>query len=905
MGHSRAFWSVAVAAVLCCLGHSQSPVLGQRGLRQPPAAQPAPAAGSQPPAAVEPLRTASDRPIDIKNIRLDLRVDLPGKAVDGKATLDFRTVRPTRSVRLDATGFEVKQVLLTGGNEPAAPARHTYDGDKLVVDLGARWPAGHAGTLQVHYRVQKPKDGLHFFAPSETEPDVPQLLWSHGEPVTNRYWIPCIDEPDQRQTTEVVATVPEGFEVVSNGKLIERRQNAADKTVTFDWRQDIPHPSYLVTLVVGQFDVVQEEWEGLPVVYYVPRGHRPEALPTYGRTRDMLTFFSQRFGIHYPWDKYAQVTAYQFGGGMEHTSATTMGDRILVDQRALLDRTAESIVSHELAHQWWGDMVTCRDWSHLWLNEGFASYAEALWDEHSKGADDYAYNMYRKASGAISGGKTRPVMDRHYSSPGAMFDGRSYPKGAWVLHMLRHRLGEEAFWKGIQRYGTDYKFQSAETGDFRRSMERTTGRDMERFFYDWLERAGNPDVEVATEYVPDAQVARVVVKQTQAGEPFHFPVKLVLHSSGSTQPTVLEEEMTDKELNLRIPVPGLLTRVDVDPDQAVLSEIKETKSHDLWRAQLLGAPSVPARLRATHHFAQSKNDEDRALVARAFAQERFWAVRIELAAALGNMGGTVCRDAVLQGLQQSDARVRRACMEALGKFAKDATVVAVLKETLHKGDPSYAVEGAALAAYAKTGQGDAIALITPWLTKPSHQDTLAASALTALGATESPTVLDTLVSWSQPGKPGNCRMAARRSLAQLARTGKLTEPQRQRVVKVVVAALEADDRFSRLGMLMALSDMGPVASAALPALEKILREGPEGRLKEMAKRVADRLRAEQSTAPAVASKELSQLREVVKRLEREQEELRKRLDRYERGRAVGDVKPGVAPSVVPAAKANP
>src|SRR5262249_47756132 len=151
---------------------------------------------------------------------------------------------------------------------------------------------------------------------------------------------------------------------------------------------------------------------------------------------------------------------------------------------------------------------------------------------------------------AIRGGRARPIMDRRYTSPDAMFDGRSYPKGAWVLHMLRQHLGEEAFWTGIQRYGTEHKFQSAETGDFRRSMERATGRDLERFFYDWLERAGNPDLAVTTEYLPDSQQTRIVIKQTQAGEAFHIPIRIDLTCAGVKEPTRVEEEMTERELSL-------------------------------------------------------------------------------------------------------------------------------------------------------------------------------------------------------------------------------------------------------------------------------------------------------------------------------------------------------------------
>jgi aminopeptidase N len=870
---------------VCFLGLAAPAVFAQRAARLRPAAEPQTAsAPSKPAPASEPLRTASDRPIDICNIRLDLRIDLAKKAVDGKATIQFRCIRPTRSLALDAVGFTVKRLSLEQPGESAVAPKHTHDGKKLVIDFGSRWPVGKTGRLLVDYRVQDPKEGLHFFAPGKNAPEIPTIVWSQGETVTNRYWIPCIDEPDQRQTTEIVATVPEGFEAISNGKLVERKENQADKTVTFDWLQDKPHPSYLVTLVVGQFDVVREQWEGIPVLYYVPKGRQAEAAPTYGHTCEMLTFFSERFGIRYPWDKYAQVNAYRFGGGMENTSATTMGDGILVDERTLLDKSADGIVSHELAHQWWGDLVTCRDWSHTWLNEGFASYAEVLWDEHQHGADGYAHNLFQKASGAIRDGKNRPVMDRHYPSPDSMFDGRSYPKGAWVLHMLRHRLGDEAFFKGLTAYANEHKFQSAETMDFRRSMERATGRDLERFFYDWLERAGNPELSVTTEYAPDAQQARITVKQTQVGEAFQFPLKLVVHTSGSAEPTTLEEEMVEKELSLRVPLTGMLTRVDVDPEQAVLAEIKETKSRDLWRAQLLDGPTVPLRLRAVEHFAQGKTDEDRALLAEALGLEKFWAVRVELAKGLSG-GGAVCRDALLGALKSSDARIRRACVDSLGKLKGDPKVLATVQGILKAGDPSYAVEGAALEAYAALGQKDAVAVITPWLSRPSHQHVLAASALTALAATRAPAVVETLLTWAQPGHPADCRTAAFRGLTKLAGGKELSDAQRQKILTLFVEALKSEDRFQRLGALLALPELGPLAASALPIVDKIVSEestlGP-GHIHDLAKGAADRIRAQSKPASTAAATELDQLRQEIKLLQREQDELRKRLDKYEK-----------------------
>jgi aminopeptidase N len=857
------------------------------GLGQPPAErQPPPAPATQPKAApaaaaAEPLRTAVDRPIDVRDIRLDLAVDLTKTSVEGSATLLIRTLRPIKHIELDAVDFKVHKVCVACGETTALPVRFNHDGKKLTILLDALWPAGQDATLKIDYRVEKPKAGLHFFGPTKAEPDTPRIVWSQGEPTDNRYWFPCVDEPDQRQTTEIVVTVPDDFEALSNGKLLGRKTSPDGKSVTFDWRQDKPHPSYLVTLVVGQFDVVREDWDGIPVLYYVPKGQKDRVATTFSRTRDMLGFFSKRFGIQYPWDKYAQVVAYRFGGGMENTSATTLGE-VLQDERATLDGNRDGLISHELAHQWWGDMVTCRDWAHIWLNEGFASFAEALWDEHKNGADAYAYNMDQKAAGAIRGGKERPIVDRHYSSPGSMFDSRAYPKGAWVLHMLRRRLGDDVFWQGVQHYGSEHRLQSAETSDFRRTLERTSGRNLERFFYDWTERPGNPVLDVTTEYLPNTQQARIVLKQTQAGQPFHFPLTIHAYCSGASNPFVVQQDVTDKEYTLIVPLAGPLTMVDIDPEQGVLCEIKETKNRDLWLAQLQGAPGVPARLRAVQHFRDSKADEDRAMLAGALTREKFWGVQTALASALGTLGGDKAREALLEDLRQADPRVRRACVEALGRLPADEKVATALGKLLREGDPSYAVCGAAMTSYARQRGKDAVAVLNPWLTRPSFNDTFRSSALTALGSTGDPAALDLLVSNTGPGQPRNTRSAALRGLIQLAQKAKLSDAQRQRVVAELTAALQRDDTPAHFTILMALSDLGPLAQPLLPALEELLRKEPSARVREFAQREIDKVRAQAKAGSAAPSDEVKQLREKVERLEREQADLRERLKKLEK-----------------------
>jgi aminopeptidase N len=868
--------SAFLAAVWAPAG-AQQPAGERRQVFPPPGASSAAEAKAAP--ASEPLRTAVDRPIDVRDIRLDLAVDLPKKTVEGTATLQLRSLRPVKHIELDAVAFQVKKVTLASGGGSPQPAAFSHDGKKLKVLLESPWQAGQEATLTVEYHIHEPKAGLHFFGPTADDPKAPLCVWSQGQPVGNRSWIPCVDEPDQRQTTQMVVTVPEGYEVISNGTLVDRKTNA-DKTVTFNWRQDKPHPSYLVTLVVGPFDVVREEWDGLPVLYYVPRGHKDHVAATFGRTRDMLAFFSKRFGIHYPWDKYAQVVAYRFGGGMENTSATTMGD-IMHDERSALDRNSDGIISHELAHQWWGDLVTCRDWSHLWLNEGFASYAEALWDEHARGGDDYAYNMHQKAAGAIRDGKSRPVVDRHYPDPSAMFDGRSYPKGAWILHMLRRRLGDDAFWQGVQKYGSEHRLQSAETADFRRTLERVSGRNLERFFYDWTERPGSPVVEVATEYLPATQQARVSVKQTQSGEPFHFPFTMLIHCAGASSPVPVQQDVTDKEYTFLVPLPGPPTLVEVDPEQTLLGEIKEVQGRDLWVAQL-SAPGVATRLRAVQHFRESKSPEDREVLAAALGRAKFWGVQSEIAAALAVQGGDRAREALLEGIHSANPRVRRACMEALGKLPANRQVAEAAARVLHDGEPSYAVCGAAMTTLARHRGKDAVGVLSAWLSRPSYNDTLRASALTALGYTGDATVLEVLLDSTKPPAPRATRAAALRGLIQLAGKIKPNDEQRKRVLAELTSVLEGDDFRAQFAILSAVGELGTLGPALLPAVEKVVSNAPNERLRGLARRSAESLRTQAKADSSGASDEVRLLREKVQRLEREQAELKERLRRLEK-----------------------
>ncbi|MFQ5412097.1 MAG: M1 family aminopeptidase, partial [Phycisphaerae bacterium] len=453
--------------------------------------------------------------------------------------------------------------------------------------------------------------------------------------------------------------------------------------------------------VVGEFVSKTDLWRGKPVSYYVRKKYEDRMDNSFGNTLRMLDFFSDRIGVEYPWDKYTQVCCYQFGGGMENTSSTTLGERTLHDDRAHLDTSSDGLVAHELAHQWWGDLLTCREWAHLWLNEGFASYFEALWAEEDLGAEEFALNMSRKARGAISGGKSKPIVYREYDHPGEQFDSRAYPKGAWVLHMIRRRLGDDMFWKAIHTYCTRHRHSSVETVDLRKAIEDVSGRSFERFFHDWTERPGHPKVSSRYQWLADDKLARIEIEQTQETDAFYFPLKLEFRFAEDAAPRTVTLDIREKQTSFYIPLARRPKLFRIDPDQAVLMELKRRQPRDLWVAQLTADPNPVARIEAAGHLAGKGTDADLRLLATRLREDGFWAVQAAIARELGKAKDDLAREALLAAVSTEHPKARAAIVEALGHYPDDEAVESALLRIIKIGDASYRVETRAIDAYAK------------------------------------------------------------------------------------------------------------------------------------------------------------------------------------------------------------
>ena len=763
----------------------------------------------------EPLRFAPDRLIDIEAIDLDLLVDLPGRRVEGSATISFKALADLERFELDAVDHQVMGVVALGGAEPR-PLRYEYEDRRLGIALSLA--RGQSAAVRVDYRIVDPQDGLYFFGPSEDAPQVPWQLWSQGEPSSNRRWFPCLDHPDERQRTSLTAHVRPELSVISNGTFLGKTPRP-DGLVTWRFEQKREHVAYLVTLVVGTFARIDAKpWRGkVPLTYYVPPGRKADAERSFARTGEMMDLFSRLSGVDYPWAKYEQVVVEQFvAGGMENTGATTLNERTLHDERAHLDYSSEGLVAHELAHQWFGDLLTCRDWAHIWLNESFATYFDALWVEHSRGPDEYTYELYLNSISGMNAGKQRPIVDRRYPSPDSVFDGRAYPKGSCVLHMLRRQLGEDAFWQGIRAYTSGFADRGVETHDLRRALEEASGRNLERFFTQWTERPGHPVLDVRLERDAERGLLTVTIEQRQPGEAYQFPAVLLFRFGQQEIRHVVP--VAHKRERFVIPSLAAPSYFRFDPDEAViLKELTVHKGRSLWIEQLQGGNLV-GRIRAAIHLGREGRPQGREALVKALANEPSWIVRKEVALALRGVGGSQVRDALLTAFADADPRVRRAAVETLGARGLDPVCAKALSERLSQGDPSYYVEAACVEALVKVSDSPR-ELLGQALARPSHNDVIRIAAINALRSLDEPELAPLFARYVGGTSPPRTRQTAARALSAAGLPGASPEALSS-ALDALRPLLRARDARLRRAALDALTGLG---AGARPLLEEIRR----------------------------------------------------------------------------------
>ena len=813
-------------------------------------------------------RYARERTFDLRHIRLELAVDPRRRTLQGRATLRLAPLHDG----FQRLGFDLASELHVAGVSAPKRARLRFarSGNLLEIDLGRPHPAGRDLEVTVAYSGT-PRRGLHFVGPDPASPHKPYQAWTQGQDEDSKSWFPCYDSPDDKATSEILVTVPRPFRAISNGRLVATRATPAGRF--FHWREDFPHPAYLVSLVVGEFAEVTTEVDGIPVQYYVPPHEASKVQRTFGNTPAMLRFFAKAIDYPYPYEKYAQVAVQDFVfGGMENLTATTLTDAVLLDATSALDFHSDSIIAHELAHQWWGNSITCKEWSHAWLNEGFATYFDALFTEHHRGRDEFLWVMSENARDYFQEDEEkyrRPIVERRYSKPIEIFDRHLYEKGALVLHLLRHELGDNLFWKAIRHYARKYQFQNVETADFKMAIEAATGRPMDRFFDQWVYGTGFPRVSATWSWREPEKSLRLVIRQTQAGEEsgpvFHFPLDVEIATATGMSRHRLQVDSADPVFSL--PCPDRPRWVRVDPEHRVLMKLQVEPTRDELLAQLGATSDFFAAADAASGLGRFVGDAAvRRALAAALGQKRFFAAKRAIATALARLGDAEARAALVAALAERDLRARRGIVRALGEFTGDPVADAALRRAWRT-EKSYFVRAEILSAVARIRAPRAFEFLARGLAVDSFRDIVRAAALRGLAEIEDVRGIDLALPWAVPGQSRWARDAAMRALAVL---GRLHPAHGRTVQDAIERTLREPLFFAQLSAIGALGSLG--RSQALPALRRIETADVDGRLQRAAREAAEAI-----TSGTSLPEPWRALRGQVEQLRVENRDLRARL----------------------------
>ncbi|MGB6877520.1 MAG: M1 family aminopeptidase [Candidatus Acidiferrales bacterium] len=751
-------------------------------------------------------RWAPSRTYHVENYKLALHFDEPKGEVFGDEVVTLRPFAPHfRKFYLNSTELKIDSVTLESAQ--GAPVKLTYAAEdpQLWITLDREYDAANALKVRIVYHGF-PRTGLFFVNPSKDYPKWPREVYSQGEAEFNRYWFPCWDYPNDMATSETVTTVPDGQSVVSNGKLVKVTRAAG--TATYDWVESVPHSSYLTSIAVGPWRKVADKYEDKPVDYYVPDYvDEATARRSFHLTPDMIGFFSRATGVDYPYEQYAQTEVHNFiFGGQENVSATTLTEFTLHDERADQDYPSTGLVSHELGQHWFGDYVQGRDWANIWLNEGFATYLQALYTQHHEGNDAFRFEIYNDQLTEQEEGRedyTRAIVDRHYGDPMDMFDATTHEKGAAVLDMLRYLVdGPEAasheasqnemLFRALHHYLAAHHAQSADTPELIESIRTIIGAELGWFFREWVYMAGHPEYRVEASYDAAKKMEKVTVAQTQhvdAMTPiFDMPIELEFFGAGGEKKVIqVRDNLQQQEFDT--PLDFAPQWVDFDPDDFIDKTVQFDKPVDALIAETEKDPSMMSRLWAAQQLGKEKEtDADLRVDAlvKVLGTDEFYGVRVAAATSLGEVGTERAKAALLSALQQPDSRVRTAVIETLGHFSKDRAVYDVLVNALHN-DASYAVEAAAAQDIGKSGVAQSFDVLqAETATKPEVH--VMQATLAGLAATGDPRAAEILLAQAQPGVPERVRLSALAGLAELKEA--VEREHGQELIEVVRAALQ-------------------------------------------------------------------------------------------------------------------
>jgi aminopeptidase N len=828
-----------------------------------------------------------DRPGQVEHICLEIDLDLANQSFNGNCSIDLTPVRKgITKLTLDAVNLEINSVLIDNIFQP-----FDYDGNVLAINL-LQPTTTKPIKITINYQVDHPQRGIYFIAPDAYYPDKPMQVWTQGEDEDSRYWFPCFDYPGQLATSEIKIKVPQPYLAISNGELIAKKEEGNE--VIYHWYQKQVHPTYLMTLAVGDFAEIKDDYQGLPVTYYVEKGKEKEAKLSMGKTPRMVEFLTNKYGYNYPYPKYAQVCVADFiFGGMENTSTTILMDRCLLDERATIDnKRTESLVLHELAHQWFGDLVVIKHWSHAWIKEGMASYAEVLWTEHEYGKDDGSYYLLTEARSYFTEDSSRyrrPIVTNVYREAIELYDRHLYEKGACVYHMIRGILGEELFDQAIHHFVNNNAHKTVETIDLIRSIDQATGYNLMPIFDQYVFRGGHPDFTINYAWDSDSNLAKLTITQTQAkdDEKSLFNLKIPVafgyvkdkHKS-DVHFTNLSLQLNQVEQSFYFPLEKKPDFISFDVGNFFLKTVKLDYPVAELKAQLKYDPDPISRIYAAIALGKKGGLEVVKILGKALKNEHFWGVRVEIAKQLGKIKLNQAISALKDGLKDQDPRVRSAVSSALSNF-KTLESFNLIKEYAEKGDASYYTEaetirvlGCMLIGELKEQETAVLSFFHEVLkNRAGWNEIVRSGAITGLSKmTTSPEAVEQILTYTKNGTPQPLRLASIRALGAVS-TGQ-TEQKLEEILAQLDSISGEEFFLTQVAVCGALGQMK--TSKAITILSNLSQQTPDGRVKKMADEAIAKVQKNLGSDQA-----LKELREEFDQLKQENQKLQSRLAKLE------------------------
>ena len=822
-------------------------------------------------------RYAPDRAVDIGQFDLDVTPDFKNRRVAGTATFTFKPIlKPLGQLRLDAHDLEISAV---SGSAEIAVWQNTDRA--LIVTFAEPIAAGEQAKLTVTYEAE-PKKGLYFRTPEMGYDPGDTHIWTQGESIEARHWFPCFDAPNEFFTSTMTCRVPEGMVVLSNGRKVSDAVDADSGLRVVKWSQDKPHVNYLITLVAGHFKRLEEKHGDLSMSFWTAPSDFANAANSFRYTKECMEYLEEEIGVPYPWAKYDQVTVQDFHwGGMENTSISTLNASTLFSSETENIRSSQGLMAHELAHQWFGDLVTCKDWSQLWLNEGFATYYTHLFAGHKDGIDEMRYGLYRDRK-SLTGrsGDTTAMVNRKYNTPKEMFRKygfMSYSKGSWVLHMLRSQLGPELFRKCVKTYLERHKHGNVVTEDLRSIIEEISGNSFDRFFDQYVFHAHHPELKISYAWDEKTKLAKLSVKQEQKVDAnvllFHVRLPVRFTVDGQALDRSLHITKTAEDFYFRLAKAPSIVRVD--PNVTLLAKLSFTPSTALLHAQLADDNDALGRLQAVEILAKRKDKTTREKLKHALQNDPFYGVRIAASRALRGIGSDDAFAALIASTDQPNAKVRRQVISDIASQYKPEALAA-LKQSLAK-EKNPAIRSRIINGLTGHNDKEARKLINQALDSESFRHQLADAAVSALRKQDIPANIAKIrAALENDGKKftTNGYASGLRALGYLARNQK----KRTDIREFLIGHVNNPKRRVALASIDALGQLGD--PRAIAVLDKFTGAAEDDPARKAAEQAVEKLRAGRKPVDDFKNlrREVTSLKQSNSKLTKELDDLKKRFD---------------------------